>query len=346
MTQLSLFDGGPADRVRAAPAASEAVRAAAALSPRVHLGTSSWTFPGWRGLVYESHAALSEATLAREGLAAYAGSPLHRTVGLDRAFYRPMSAEQYRDLAAQTPAGFRFLVKAWQGLTNPEDPAGVFLHAETALDLVLGPALVGLGDRLGPIVFQLSPLDLHPRGRLGGVRALLERVGDFFLALRERVGRGPLLALEWRNVEPYRGGEAAALAEALRRAHVAHGFASHPRQPTLAQQRAAMAAHGWSLESQPALVCRWLLRHDQTYGGAKQRYQPFTRIVDEDAGTRGQIVDLVRTALRMPFDAWVIINNKAEGSAPRSVVRLAESLAASPESGEALGRGAAPPVGA
>jgi uncharacterized protein YecE (DUF72 family) len=61
------------------------------LSPQLYLGTSSWTFPGWQGLVYDR--AASASVLARYGLAAYARHPLLRTVGLDRTFYAPIAAD-------------------------------------------------------------------------------------------------------------------------------------------------------------------------------------------------------------------------------------------------------------
>ena len=52
---------------------------AAQLPRTIALGTSSWSFPGWRGLVWDRDA--TESTLARSGLTAYAAHPLLRTVG-------------------------------------------------------------------------------------------------------------------------------------------------------------------------------------------------------------------------------------------------------------------------
>src|SRR5262245_8553585 len=60
--------------------------------PDLRLGTSSWSFPGWRGTVYDREA--TAAALARRGLTAYARHPLFRTVGLDRTFYAPMTREE------------------------------------------------------------------------------------------------------------------------------------------------------------------------------------------------------------------------------------------------------------
>jgi hypothetical protein len=58
-----------------APADAD-VALAAALPRELHLGTSTWSFAGWQGLVYDG--AHEESKLAREGLAAYARHPLLR----------------------------------------------------------------------------------------------------------------------------------------------------------------------------------------------------------------------------------------------------------------------------
>ena len=87
--------------VQPAPVASEVQRIAAAIPKRVRLGTSSWSFPGWSGLVWDG--VYADTALAKNGLAAYAQHPALRTVSLDRTFYRPLSASQYAAYAAQVP---------------------------------------------------------------------------------------------------------------------------------------------------------------------------------------------------------------------------------------------------
>jgi hypothetical protein len=70
--------------VSPAPVDDETRALAARLPAGVHLGTWSWSFPGWAGVVYgDTH---SEQVLARRGLPAYAAHPLFATVGLDRTF--------------------------------------------------------------------------------------------------------------------------------------------------------------------------------------------------------------------------------------------------------------------
>jgi hypothetical protein len=72
------------------------------LPPAVYLGTSSWSFPGWQGIVYSKP--YSEAQLARHGLEAYAQHPLLRMVGLDRGYYQPIAQSEFGRYASQVPA--------------------------------------------------------------------------------------------------------------------------------------------------------------------------------------------------------------------------------------------------
>src|SRR4051794_3026387 len=118
--QLALFDVAPPDEPD--PAAEQLqrmhaeARAIAARLPRgVYFGTSSWSFPGWKGLVYS--AARTQTALARDGLREYAAHPLLTTVGVDRSYYAPMTVEDLRGYADQLPHGFRCCFKAPAAVT-------------------------------------------------------------------------------------------------------------------------------------------------------------------------------------------------------------------------------------
>jgi hypothetical protein len=82
---------------------------AARLNPRIRLGASTWSYPGWAGIVWDE-GPYTEAVLAKNGLAAYAQHPLLRCVGIDRSFYRPLTEAQYARYAGQVPDDFRFVV--------------------------------------------------------------------------------------------------------------------------------------------------------------------------------------------------------------------------------------------
>ncbi len=69
--------------------ADEALRALGARLPSsLYIGTSSWAYPGWNGLVYDGE--YGDSLLSRKGLAAYSRHPLLRAAGIDRGFYGPI----------------------------------------------------------------------------------------------------------------------------------------------------------------------------------------------------------------------------------------------------------------
>ncbi len=298
-----------------APVDPQLTSLARRLPSGVRLGTSTWSFPGWRGLVYDAD--YDETVLARIGLVAYAAHPLLRTVGVDRSFYTPLSNAALQRFARQGPADFRFLMKAHAALTTPKSasrPAFLqaapqaFLDAEYARRVVIEPARLAWGDKLGVVLFQFSPLGprvLEHRARL------LERLADFLHALP----RGITYAFEWRDAEILGADYHAMLASE----GGVHGLCSHPRMPPVTEQ-------GESSTVAP-LVVRWLLRRDRSYEAARAAYAPFDRLQEPDPDTRGQIAQLVQGAVAQGREAMVIINNKAEGSAPLGVAALATALA-------------------
>src|SRR5690606_35768246 len=156
---------GAAAGVQSAPAAASHAALRARIPARIRLGTSSWSFPGWAGIVYDRPH--SEQALARDGLAAYARHPLLRAVSIDRTYYAPIETQAYAGYAAAVPEDFRFVVKADRLLTDPDAPATTgtrFLDAEHAAMAVVRPAVLGLGERLGAIVFQFSPRSVSSHG--------------------------------------------------------------------------------------------------------------------------------------------------------------------------------------
>jgi len=94
---------------------------ASRLPSNVRFGTSSWSFPGWEGIVYAGAATTSQ--LARDGLTAYARHPLFGTVGVDRSYYAPIPEDDFRRYAEQLPPGFPCCCKAPAGVTSPLLPA-------------------------------------------------------------------------------------------------------------------------------------------------------------------------------------------------------------------------------
>ncbi|MFT4265768.1 MAG: DUF72 domain-containing protein [Xenophilus sp.] len=344
--QDALFDDPPPEPARRPPAArkapprkagqavapapvSDEIRMLAARLPSpLHLGTSSWHFPGWAGLVWEGGHA--QPALSRHGLGAYAQHPLLRGVSLDRGFYRPLSAAQYAAYAAQVPPDFRFIVKApglvADALVRSEDGRGqqfnpAFLDPTLAVEQFVRPALEGLGGRIGALVFQLSPL---PASLVARLPQVLERLRTLLAALPPLKPRAPdgVAAVEVRNPEFL----TPAFAGVLRSTGTAYCLGLHAKMPPIEAQLPLLRA----LWPGP-LVCRWSLhRRHGAYGyeTAKGLYEPFDKLVDPDPHTREALARVIAGTVGAGQPAYVAINNKAEGSAPLSVMALAQAVAA------------------
>jgi len=299
-----------------APIAPEIAALASARPAGLFLGTSSWYFPGWAGIVWDR--AVPESVLSRHGLAAYAQHPLFNCVGLDRTFYRPLARADYAAYAAQVPAGFRFLVKAPAACTDAliRDASGrgvqpnpQFLDADYAVREFVLPCSEGLGDKAGPLTFQFSPL---ARSQLREPRAFAQALREFLA----RLPRGPLYAVEVRNPE--------LLSDELRQVLHESGtrwcYGVHARLPDPAAQAR------WLGEDGGPLVVRWSLHAGHAYEGAKALYDPFDRLVEPDPSTRAQLARLAAEALTAGRETIITVNNKAEGSAPLSIYSLARAI--------------------
>ena len=313
--QLSLFSPSEEPKpVRGAAVPEEIAAVAARLGENVYLGTSSWSFPGWRGLVYDRD--VSKTTLSRHGLSAYASHPLLRTVCLDRTYYGPMTAPELKRYAQQVPDSFRFVVKAHELLTrartrgpSPTDNPH-YLDRDYAEREVLRPLLEGLGDKAAVLLFQFPPQTVS---HLGGALRFAEDLGRFLDGLPPEL----LYAVELRDPELLTG----AYVDALESAAACHAYNVHPTMPPVARQSKLA-----EISRFPALVVRWMLRFDRGYEDARDAFYPFDRLAEEDAPARSAIAALVRIAAASKKRAFVVVNNKAEGSAPLSVARLAEAL--------------------
>jgi len=295
------------------------------LPPHVHLGTSSWSFPGWTGLVYAARNGkpASEQALARHGLAAYAAHPLFRTVSLDRTFYAPLTQDEFSRYAAQVPAHFRFVVKAPAAITDPvirktgsgeaarDNP--LFLDAAAAAATFIRPAVDGLGSKAGPLVFQFPPLGHR---LVSDIPKLAARIAAFMAVLP----RGPLYAVEVRDSALV----CEAFARSLEDAGAVPCLAVHARMPPVDEQ-ADLFRLTHPAARRP-FVARWNLHAGRGYEDAKADYFPFNRLMEEDLPSRTSLARLARAAATAERDVFITINNKAEGSAPLSVQRLAERI--------------------
>ena len=304
--QLSLFGEPPRGEAVGPAVVPDALRLlAAALPAGVRLGTSSWSFPGWEGRVYDRQATV--AHLARHGLAAYARHPLLRAVGIDRTYYAPIAAGDFAAYARAVPSDFRFLVKAASACTDPASNP-TFLDADFAAAEVVAPYALGLGERAGALVFQFPPLGAE-------WTQAPERFAESLARFLSRLPAGAVYAVELRDRALFGEGYVAA----LRAGGALHAYTAHPRMPAIGEQRRIVGPS-------PMVVGRWMLHAGLGYEAALERYAPFSRIVDEDLPTRSAFAALCREQIATGGTVLLTANNKAEGSAPETVARLAEQI--------------------
>ncbi|HKR42939.1 MAG TPA: DUF72 domain-containing protein [Paraburkholderia sp.] len=317
-----------------AVATQDTLDVAAALPSGVRLGTSSWSFPGWRGIVYGED--YSQSKLARDGLSAYGAHPLLRSVSIDRSFYAPLTVTDYLRYAQQVPDHFRFIVKAPALVTDasvrgergePVSANPCFLNAELAAREFVEPCLAGLGSKAGALVFQFPPL---PDQLLADPAAFVERLTAFLAALPPlpqssepaASGDGPCYAVEIRDailLTPR-------FVRTLRAAGVRYCVGLHARMPDPLRQAAALALMDGEAPAGP-LIVRWSLHSGFKYEQAKARYEPFDKLVDEDPHTRVTLAELAARYAMAGQPVLITTNNKAEGSAPLTCAKLARAIA-------------------
>jgi uncharacterized protein YecE (DUF72 family) len=115
-------------------------------SSRILAGASGYSFKEWKGTFYP------EKMKPEEMLAFY--SSRLPTVEINNTFYRMPKTSMLEDWAATTPEGFRFSIKASRRITHMSR-----IKAESSVEPLgyLYGALSGLGDKRGPVLFQLPP---------------------------------------------------------------------------------------------------------------------------------------------------------------------------------------------
>lgn len=308
---------------------SEVITLAKSLPQHLRIGTSSWSVPGWDSLVWDGE--YSENQLSRYGLTAYHKHPLLRTVSIDRGFYRPMHVMQFAEYASQVDQDFRFMVKApslvTDALIRDESGRGMrpnvnFLNAADAVQMFVEPALEGLGHKLGALVFQISPL---PNSWFARMPELINRLHQLLKAIPafSHIAPEGVVAVEVRDREWL----TPRFVEALRDTGATYCMGLHAKMPPIDEQLPILRA----LWPGP-LVCRWNLNPvNGAYGyeDATQVYSPYNRMIDPDVETRTKLAKVIAGTAGAGQNVYVSVSNKAEGSAPLSIIELAKTIHAS-----------------
>ncbi len=124
----------------------------------MRIGISGWRYPPWRGVFYPKG-------LPQRRELEHASRALS-TVEINGSFYSLQRPESYLQWREQTPEDFVFSVKGGRFITHMKKLNDV----QIPLANFFASGVLALGDKLGPILWQLPPnLGFHP-----------DRLGEFF----------------------------------------------------------------------------------------------------------------------------------------------------------------------
>jgi uncharacterized protein YecE (DUF72 family) len=247
------------------------------MHPNLYLGTSGWSYEDWLGNFYPA------GTSAGDFLSLYAQK--HRTVEIDSTFYRAPSAQMVSRWVKSTPEGFLFSAKVPRDIThdnhlvNCDEPLANFLRA-----------MSGLGERLGPILFQFG-YDFKP-----------EQFSDLAHCLR-KLPREFQFAVEVRN----RKWLTEAFFNLLQETGVAFVMVDHPWMPRTVRRTAEFA------------YIRWL-------GDRKQVEEPFNEIKVNRTAALKWWAGEVQKLLEQGVTTFGYFNNHYAGHSPTSLEQFKEML--------------------
>jgi len=128
----------------------------------LYAGTSGFSYAGWKGTFYP-------ATLSGAKMLTFYAERLNG-VELNGSFYRTPPETTLLKWAADTPAGFRFCMKANRGLTYSAEA-----FDKVGLARILAERLAPLGERLGPVLLQFPPTRQLNVGLLDALLGALAR---------------------------------------------------------------------------------------------------------------------------------------------------------------------------
>ena len=182
---------------------------------------------------------------------------------------------------------------------------------ERLVDDLLRPCDAVFRDHTGPIVLEFPPFPRTMRIEPWSSLTRLDRfLGD--------LPRGFDYAVELRDARLL----TPAYRELLARYGVAHTFNYWSAMPTPGEQTAVVPP-----EDADFSVVRLLLRPGTWYEDQRERFKPFNRLVEPDEAMRSEVVAIARRIVNRGRRVFVLVNNKAEGSSPLTVMALAKRLA-------------------
>ena len=307
-----------------------AEKVAALAAAGIYVGTSSWKYEGWLGLIYtperyRTRGQLSRAKFEKTCLAEYA--EVFKTVCLDAGFYQFPSAKMLEGIFSQVTRDFRLAIKVTEDITVKKFPnlprygrrAGQtnerFLDADLFIASFLGP-LGPYREQVGALIFEFGHFHLGDWKR---GRHFVEALDGFFA----RLPKGWNYSVEIRN-ETFLQAE---YFEVLHRHGVAHTFNSWSRMPPVTEQMALPGSF-----TADFAAARFLLKPGRSYEQAVEQFQPYSEVKEPNLEARLALIDLLTTPAKpgRPGRRFLYVNNRLEGCALWTIYAAISGLLAAP----------------
>ena len=295
----------------------------------VLIGTSSWKYPGWRGLLYDDaryvwHGRFSESRFERLCLTEYA--EVFKTVSVDAAYYRFPDEQFWERLVADAPAEFLFSLKVTDEITVKTFPnlprfgsrAGKvnpnFLNADLFASAFLA-VCEPFRPNIGLLLFEFSRFN---PGDFARGRDFVEALGTFLVGLP----KGWRYGVEVRNRDFLREEYFSTLA----RRGVAHIYNSWTDMPPVSEQIAIPQSRTCA----EFFGARFLLKPGCKYEDAVKLFSPYDRVKGPYPEGRAAAAELIRTttASGQRTHAFIYVNNRLEGNALESINAILDSAGA------------------
>ena len=128
-----------------------------ATTGRIRVGIGGWTYEPWRGTFYPADLpAKRELEHASRRLTA---------IEMNGTFYRTQSAASFAKWRDETPEDFVFTLKGHRAVVNKQKLA----EAGETVEWFLKSGIAELGEKLGPLLWQLAPFKRFDPDDIGRV---------------------------------------------------------------------------------------------------------------------------------------------------------------------------------
>jgi uncharacterized protein YecE (DUF72 family) len=293
----------------------------------VFIGTSSWKYPGWRGMLYDEQryvwrGRFAESRFNKGCLAEYA--EVFKTVCVDAAYYKFPDRRYLEGMVSEVPEDFLFTFKVTDEVTIKKftnlprfgtragKPNEHFLNADLFIRGFLAPC-EEFKKNIGLLMFEFSRF--YPADFAHG-RDFVEALDKFF----EKLPKGWNYGVEIRNrtfLHPE-------YFQMLSKHGVAHIFNSWTEMLPVNEQ---LEIPG-SITNPRCAGARFLLKPGRKFEAAVKEFSPYKEVKDVYEDARIAAAKLIQKALSKDGlqKLFLYVNNRLEGNALETIFAILQKI--------------------